>query len=525
MANPRLYVKFDFQDKKVNGPFQLTKLANVFNYKPHSEDYEEGGQRHLLQKIEYVICNVIPRSLFTTEQRRKFVELLQPNHFPPEICLRSERGDIYSFSTLPSYFGECLDEDDKCKRITFQLCFKFLDQMTTASEEELFSDDSTTSSRKNGKKLEPQLDMVSCNDENLTKNDANKNYKKEQVLVDSQNDKGGALIKKENISPSSLADRKPHQEQLITPENCDSKNDSEPGYINELKVGSFHYGTAIELTSEGLLFDIGGVVALCPMKWAKNILPALNENQPYISNLLIWSINNEDKKFCVTCHVPQFSIQAMKKDDLYEGTISYIQDQFVYIDINCGCYAILNRDSIVLNDRCYVSKIGDKVRVKIASVIIKNDMSDSKVYVTLEDVIRSVDEQGKQKNLSEQETKYVGVKQENGNVKVETKRKPLSYDTESLTHGLVKDITRQNVIIDVNSKYDAILQHHTIKQGNPSYYNMIMSLRIGDRVTVALKKVFLMRKQNFYSCLLVSRSKIRGVGQFRDAKKEFLTRN
>ena len=122
MSNPRIFVKFNLQDKLLQGPFQLTKLCHTFNYEPNCEGYTEEGERHLIQKIENVIHHVFPRSV-TQAQRQRMIQKLQPSNGPPDVMIRSEQGDVYSFATLPSYFGECLDREEDCKRIVFHLDF------------------------------------------------------------------------------------------------------------------------------------------------------------------------------------------------------------------------------------------------------------------------------------------------------------------------------------------------------------------------------------------------------------------
>jgi len=122
-CNPRLFINFDSIDEDLQGPYQLTKLRDIFNYDPDSEDYVEGGLKRLLAAITNVILTVIPGKALSMNERQYMIKQIENSDYPSNYSLRSDHGDIYNLTTLPTYFGACLDENVERGRILFRIEF------------------------------------------------------------------------------------------------------------------------------------------------------------------------------------------------------------------------------------------------------------------------------------------------------------------------------------------------------------------------------------------------------------------
>jgi len=495
----------------------------VFNFKPDSEDYIEGGQNHLVEKIENVISNIFPRSV-TVEQRQNMIRQISPSNQPPEVLLRSDKGDVYSFNTLPSYFGECLDYDDKSKRVLFTLEFtdgidpRPIEGLSLISQSSPLRDEVSafrgrfSSPETKTKQLQPQPQpqpqhqlvqvLPQLNDKAQSQQAQQSQLK---LAEESKHGDSDMSIDEDEVSPVSHNDKQKHQHMTSVAEISISKMPSKFTPAIGFEVGAIHKGTATHLTEEGLYFVINNSEVLCPMKWAQEIVKDYEATRPFQCELMIWSIDRDTGLVMATCRIPKHSVLSIKKGAVFDGFVSQVDNITSFIDIGCGCYAMLKH--VTLNGRRFVPDVGDKLSVTIARFHVTNDMDNSKIHVNLKDAISSKAMQ----KIQDSQTRYRKHSSEKQDI------------TGSTVQGTVLSVQRHMMHIDVKLSHRAFLSRSNITSNCP---DMTLYFQKNDKVTIHLGELYLFHNIKFYKCSLVSPlpPRTRSSSQFMQAKQESLNR-
>jgi len=470
----RIYVKFVLSDKTLQGPYQIAKLPKVFNYDEHAEDYLAGGQQHLVEQIEKIISTVFPISI-TTEQRQSMIRKIKPTNQPPQVVLRSIDGDVYSFSTLPSYFGERLDEDADRKRIVFTLEFvndvasKVVDSSSSLiSQSSPLRDDVSAS-----KATEPKMESDT---------DCHKNLKESPTQP----------------SPPRHQPQSPPQPQ---PQSQSQSQSPHNDHI-DLEIGHIYQGTSTCLTNEGLHFMIGTKDVLCPIKWVKDIAKTYDEKRPLECKLMIWSIDRLNHLITVTRHIPAHPLHTLKRNHILDGVVKEVNNETSLLDVGFTCNASLKH--AILSGRKFVPVIGDRLRVLISRIQITNTMENSTIHVNL---LKPISE-GAIRKLQDSQT--------------QPSQSPPPKKQDILgaeVRGTISSVGKN--WININAR---LLCHEAVILRRDRCNDMRFCFEENDRVTIRVGAIYKYNDVKYHKAELLSPLPRARSGQFMQARYEYAKR-